>query len=163
MARKIAVRQLSGADKAFSVPTDTTIREFKRQLHGWLPCSDESKRNMSSVELVAGGRPLLNSKEMVSEVIPGTEVLAFLSIKPVTCSSCLASGVEPGDLRVVDIPEGVTEIEHQAFQDCWSLANVTIPDSVTWIQTSAFQGCSSLASVTIPNFVAVIGDFAFRA
>ena len=162
MARQIKVRQLSGKEESFQVSIRTTVSEFKRQLHGWLHCADESKRNMSSVEVVVGDRPLLNSKEMGLEAIPGTEVLAFLSIKPVTCSSFLASGVEPGDLRVVEISEGVTEIENYAFQDCWSLASVTISDSVTWIGERAFAGCRSLASVTIPHSVTVIAAEAFR-
>ena len=54
MAREISVRQLSGSDGSFQMLTDMTVREFKRQLHGWLPCADESKRNMSSVEVVVG-------------------------------------------------------------------------------------------------------------
>ena len=180
------MRQLSGKEESFEVSIHTTIKEFKRQLHVWLPCEDEAKRNMSSVEVVVGDRPLLNNAELVSKAIPGANVLAFLSIKSVTCSSFASSRVEREDLRVVEFPGGVTEIERsafckcsslakvtipdsvsqiraRAFQGCSSLANVTIPDSVTVIGSCAFQGCSSLASVIIPNSVAVIGDFAFRA
>ena len=53
----------------------------------------------------------------------------------------------------VDIPNGWTSINDQAFQSCTSLASVTIPDSVTFIGNSAFYQCSSLASVTIPDGV----------
>ena len=45
MAREITARQLSGAERAFEVLADVTVGEFKRQLHGWLACADESKRN----------------------------------------------------------------------------------------------------------------------
>ena len=112
MAREIAVRQLSGEEDSFVVSAHTTIREFKRQLHAWLPCEDESKRNMSSVEVVVGDKPLLNKEELVSEAIPGAEVLAFLSIQPVVCSSFQASGCEVEDLLVVEIPGDVIEIDH---------------------------------------------------
>ena len=94
MAREIAVRQLSGEEDSFVVSTHTTIREFKTQLHVWLPCEDESKRNMSSVEVVVGDKHLLNKKELVSQAIPGAEVLAFPNIQPVVCSSFQASGCE---------------------------------------------------------------------
>ena len=86
MAREITVRQLSGADdEAFELLPDVTLREFKRQLHGWLACADESRRSMSCVEVVVGDWPLVNNEEIVSKAIPATEVLAFLSIKLVTC------------------------------------------------------------------------------
>ncbi|CAJ1360530.1 unnamed protein product [Effrenium voratum] len=160
MAREITVRQLSGAATAFAVPAGMTVRELKAALHGWLPCEDESKRNMSSVEVIVDGRCLLNNKEMVSEVIPGREVLAVFSIKPVTCSSFSASGCELEDLRVVEIPAG-RQVEAHAFIGCSSLASVTIPNSVTKIGELAFNGCSSLASVTIPNSVTEIWEGAF--
>ena len=161
MAREIDVRQLSGEEDAFVVSTHTTMREFKRQLHAWLPC-DESKRNMSSVEVVAGDKHLLNKEELVSEAIPGAEILAFLSIQPVVCSSFQASGCEVEDLLVVEIPGDGMAIEDDAFEGCSSLARVTIPDSVTEIGHCAFEGCSSLASVTIPDSVTEIGHCAFE-
>ena len=43
---------------------------------------------------------------------------------------------------VAIIPEGTTEIEHCAFQNCSSLKSVTIPNSVTEIGESAFEGCN---------------------
>ena len=144
------------------MPKDMTLGEFKGRLHGWLPCADELKRSMSCVEVVVGDRPLLNNEGMVSEAIPGTEVLAFLSVKPVKCCEAAASGCDPDDLRVVEIPEGLPEIGYAAFQGCSSLVSVSIPNSVTEIGKSAFEGCSSLASVSIPDSVTVIGCGAFH-
>ena len=74
------------------------------------------------------------------------------------CSSLQASGVVPGDLRVVEIPGSLTKIERDAFQFCSSLASVTLPHSVTDIGDCAFQCCSSLASVTIPDSVEIAAD-----
>ena len=60
------------------------------------------------------------------------------------------------------IPNSVTSIGDEAFDDCESLQSVTIPNSVTKIGDWAFSGCNSLQSVTIPNSVTKIGDGAFR-
>ena len=162
MAREITVRQLSGEEDSFVVSTHTTVREFNRQLHAWLHCEDESKRNMSSVEVVVGDKALLSKEELVSVAIPGAEVLAFLSIQTVVCSSFQASGCEVEDLLLMEISRDVIAIGDDAFKGCSSLASVTIPISVTAIGNCAFKGCSSLASVTIPNSVTGIGYCAFK-
>ena len=156
------MRQLSGKADPFHLSTDMTLREFKRQLHEWLPCEDESKRNMSSVEVVVGDRPLLNKEQLVSEAIPGTEVLAFLSIQPVACASFKASGCEVEDFLVLDIPGDVAVIGYRAFEGCSMLASVTIPNSVTGTGDGAFEGCSLLASVTMPDSMTEIGHFVFK-
>jgi hypothetical protein len=48
----------------------------------------------------------------------------------------------------IEIPEGVTEISYNAFEECSSLKNITIPDSLITIGNCAFEGCRSLESVT---------------
>lgn len=53
----------------------------------------------------------------------------------------------------IDIPQGVTNIGSQAFNQCRDLTSVTIPDSVTNIGSYAFCNCNSLVSVTIPSSV----------
>jgi hypothetical protein len=59
------------------------------------------------------------------------------------------------------IPNSITSIGIEAFQQCYYLTSVTIPSSVTSIGELAFNYCSSLTSVTIPNSVTSIGDSAF--
>ena len=59
------------------------------------------------------------------------------------------------------IPDGVTEIGYNAFEDCKSLASVTIPASVTEIGEDAFSRCTNLTSVKIPDSVTSIGQSAF--
>ena len=64
-------------------------------------------------------------------------------------------------LTSVNIPDSVTTIGEGAFHGCDSLTSVNIPDSVTTIGNSAFYGCKSLTSVNIPDSVTSIGSFAF--
>ena len=65
-------------------------------------------------------------------------------------------------LPSVTIPNGVTSIGgNEAFRNCYSLPSVTIPNGVTSIDNQAFHSCYSLSSVTIPNGVTSLGTQAF--
>lgn len=61
----------------------------------------------------------------------------------------------------VTIPEGVTTIPDNAFNELTSLKSVTIPEGVITIGNNAFANCTSLTSITIPSTVTYIGDNAF--
>ena len=71
-------------------------------------------------------------------------------------------------IRVIDhttteesIPEGVNEIDGEAFAECLDLETITIPEGVTTIGEGAFAYCAKLATITIPSSVTYIGDYAF--
>ena len=68
---------------------------------------------------------------------------------------------EDSSLKSITIPNSVTTIGDDAFENCDSLTSITIPDSVTTIGESAFRSCDSLISITIPNSVTTIGELAF--
>ena len=59
------------------------------------------------------------------------------------------------------IPDSVTTINANSFENCHSLTNITIPDSVTTINDSTFYNCDGLTSVKISNSVITIGYDAF--
>ena len=59
------------------------------------------------------------------------------------------------------IPDSVTTIRHEAFNNCITLTEIEIPNSVTTIELKAFHGCISLTSVVIPDSVTTVGDYAF--
>ena len=66
------------------------------------------------------------------------------------------------NLVSIIIPEGVDNIDNNAFNSCDSLTSITIPNSVTSVGDYAFSGCTSLTSITIPNNVTSIGEQAFK-
>ena len=65
-------------------------------------------------------------------------------------------------LTSVTIPSGVTSIGIYCFSDCSGLTNITIPSSVTSLGSSCFNGCTGLTSVTIPSGVTSIGSNCFQ-
>ena len=65
-------------------------------------------------------------------------------------------------LTVIEIPDGVIDVGHNAFEDCCKLTHVTVPASVRRIGASAFVDCVRLVSVTIPDTNTVeVGESAF--
>lgn len=61
----------------------------------------------------------------------------------------------------VIIPEGVTEISNNMFEQCTAFKSVTLPDGLLKIGDEAFHYCSNLKEVVIPDSVTEIGSLAF--
>ena len=73
--------------------------------------------------------------------------------------ACLCRGMK--NLTFLIIPESVTSIGYEAFDNCSSLTSITIPNSVTSIGGRAFSGCSSVTSLTLGKNLTTIGSYAF--
>ena len=80
----------------------------------------------------------------------------YLSAAPTVINACRCDV-----LRTIDIPEGVTTIGTNAFNNNQAVERIGIPDSVTSIGEYAFCACYSLTNITIPNGVTSIGEGTF--
>lgn len=64
-------------------------------------------------------------------------------------------------IRSVTIPESVTFIGLNAFNDCENLTTLSLGEHIKTIGDGAFEDCSQLTGVTIPQSVTSIGGLAF--
>lgn len=67
------------------------------------------------------------------------------------------------DIRYVEIPESVIEIEYSAFSHCMNLEDIYIPQSIIEIGDSAFHWCKNLNEVNLHRGLEIIGRDAFAA
>ena len=67
-----------------------------------------------------------------------------------------------GTIYSVTIPNSITQIPAEAFDNFWHLVSVKLPDSLTIIGDGAFYSCDDLTTISIPNTVTYIGKNAFR-
>lgn len=74
----------------------------------------------------------------------------------------VVSPFRDGDIKEVEIAEGVTTIPRYFFSDgVSSLTSIGIPATLSKIDTHAFYGCRSLESLDIPANITYIGAAAF--
>ena len=59
------------------------------------------------------------------------------------------------------IPEGIIDVNRDAFNGCTFLCSVIFPQSLSCISAYAFYNCDSLTSLEIPDGVEYIDEFAF--
>ena len=64
-------------------------------------------------------------------------------------------------LREIILPEGIVNIEKEAFFQCYGLEKVSFPESLAAIGDSAFMNCCSLSSLDLPEGRISIGSNAF--
>ena len=64
-------------------------------------------------------------------------------------------------LKVVEIPDGVSEIGIFAFADCVNLEMVTLSDGIKEIEMGAFYNCPNLKDIKLPERLEVIRNGAF--
>ncbi len=61
-------------------------------------------------------------------------------------------------VKSVLLPQTITDIKSNAFDDCTGLSEINIPVSVQNIHAYAFRNCSALTEVTIPKNVVMLGE-----
>lgn len=64
-------------------------------------------------------------------------------------------------LTSITIPDSVTYIDNEAFEQCTGLTSITIPGSVESIREAAFSGCTNLTDITLNNGLTDIEAYAF--
>ena len=103
-----------------------------------------------------------------SVTLIGRSAFRFSSIKSIVLSNNLkcigAFCFNSTHLREVVIPDGVTEIEPQAFSCCLNLEKVFIPNSISLIGDAVFYNCPKLKSILIPKgmrkkFEVILSDY----
>ena len=92
----------------------------------------------------------------------GTESTAsiFYPENTVPQKAFYLSAGKPG-LTTAILPNTLTYIGNNAFNNCSGLASVVIPDDVTQIDSLAFYKCTQLASISLPQNLETIGMSAF--
>lgn len=68
-----------------------------------------------------------------------------------------------GSLVTVKLPESMTELGENIFDDCKALRGVKLPEGVAHIGGAAFQGCNILEKLNFPAKLTSVGDNAFRS
>ena len=66
------------------------------------------------------------------------------------------------DLKIVYIPNTVTDIGYKAFYNCSKLTSVNIPSGMKTIGSSAFEGCYNLSSINLPEGLKQVSVNAFK-
>ncbi|MBE7076738.1 MAG: leucine-rich repeat domain-containing protein [Clostridiales bacterium] len=59
------------------------------------------------------------------------------------------------------LPTTCKTIYHQAFMNCTSLSKIVIPEGTTKIDLQVFSGCSNLSEVILPSTLTTIGQSSF--
>lgn len=62
------------------------------------------------------------------------------------------------DLRIVFLPESIDNNHHCAFRNCSELERINIPDKVEYIGELVFDGCRNLRHLYIPNSVSTLSN-----
>lgn len=66
------------------------------------------------------------------------------------------------NLKSVSLPNTITRIRSNAFDECVNLETINFPSSLKYIDYAAFQECKSLKKVTFPSGLKEIGRCSFQ-
>lgn len=115
----------------------------------------------------SNGRGVIKFDKNISNVCNG----AFRDCREIT-SVIIPEGVttigsnafnQCNKLESVKLPKTLKNIEYYAFFNCSSIKSLELPEGTANIGTGAFKGCSSLTTMTIPGSINVLGQEAFHS
>ena len=145
--------EIKRLNKAWQVPTEPKI--------DW--------RKEFTVKRVEGGSVITKYKGTslditIPDVISGRKIVAIgdeaFSSKSYNLTS--SEYTVRKKLKLVTIPDSVTDIGKEAFYCCYKLTSVKLPKNLVNIGKRAFNHCSSLSVLELPNSVKNIGAHAFN-
>lgn len=84
-----------------------------------------------------------------------------MSVKDFSVNNGVLNSCTDDYSRVIIIPEGVTVIGKEVFEDFYRLRSIEMPNSVTHIEDWAFYICNDLKNVKMSNNLISIGTGAF--
>lgn len=94
--------------------------------------------------------------------LSGTSSLKSVVIKT-TSITTLGAVFSGSGIETIIIPNSVTSLGTQAFQNCTLLKSITIPNALTSVAAQTFIGCSNLQELEFPNTLTTISAQAFQS
>lgn len=91
-----------------------------------------------------------NVTQIETSVFVNTPMLETVIFKtPSSLKTIGKSTFSKSGIRHIELPNSVTKIEEQAFDNCANLTTVKVPASVTEIKTGAFNFCENLTAINV--------------
>lgn len=119
--------------------------------------------NLTFIDLPGGVKSISNNtfdgcSNLVKVIMPD----GVTGIWPAAFRGCSKLKSINSEDDVINIPDGVKNLQIYAFKDCSSITSVHLPSGMTTIGNQVFYGCSNLESINLPNTITSIGSQAFR-
>ncbi|MBQ2999200.1 MAG: leucine-rich repeat protein [Clostridia bacterium] len=140
-------------DYGESITVRATTNQGYRFL-GWFKDSTPMSTELSYTFAMPAEQLLLTAKW---EILPEMRPFEFVS----TPTLCEITHLKDRTLEEIVIPDYVTSIEDQAFENCSNVTSVTLGIGLTSIGQYSFGNCIGLTSIAIPNNVKNVGFNAF--
>lgn len=128
----------------------------------------DSCKNLTTVNIGSGvstiNGSVFSSFDYLQQIVVNEGNPYFCSVDGVVFSKDMKSLVRYPTQKPDEsftIPNGVTTINQDAFDECTEIKEIIISDTVTTIKGDAFYGCDNLTKVTIGASVNKIESYAF--
>ena len=151
---------LQGGVFTLDVTRIETVQQLKSMLREKFPIDDPIEQKILKVEVLKD-TCLLDDAQTLNEGGLHDESEVTVIYRRNEIEAATKDDVHTQEFCQVNIPQAVTRVSVEAFDNCHNLVKVTIPNSVRSIGHAAFAGCTSLKSIIIPDSVTRIGDCAF--